>query len=179
MTFFGGRLVSVFAIACAAKTAACAQVPARHHFSQSLAASFVWEVKAGPNGGPYYPFLNNASGFTIDYWFQPRPWLALEAGFDQIVRPLGSSICCRYATNANDELFLVPFGARYVWEPRSTRLRVSAGGGGAYLNHAIGDHGGGTDGFYGWGGQFVVSGGYTVTRSGRLRLGVTARYYFA
>ena len=179
MPVYRNRLVSVFAIACAATRAGSAQTPALDYFNQSLTAAFVYEVMAGPNHGISYPFLNSAPGFSIDYGFRPRRWLTLEAGFDQIVRPIGSSVCCEYSTNANDELFLVPFGARYVWEPRSTPLRLTVGGGGAYLNHAVGNQAGGTVGFSGWGGQFVASGDYAVTRSGRLRIGVSARYYFA
>jgi hypothetical protein len=156
-----------------------AQTPAPDSLKQSLSGAFVYEVMAGPNHGISYPFLNNAPGYGIDYGFRLRPWLELEAGFNQIVRPIGSSVCCEYSRNANDQLYLVPFGARYVWEPRGTRLRLSAGGGGAYVNHVIGDQSGGTVGFSGWGSQFVASGGYAVTRSGRLRIGATARYYFA
>jgi len=167
------------ALAGASVTLANAQTPAPDYPRQSLTAGFVYEVMAGPNHGISYPFLNNAPGFSVGYWFRPRRWLALEAGFDQIVRPVGSSVCCEYSTNANDELFLVPFGARYVWEPPSTPLRLTIGGGGAYLNHTVGNQTGGTVGFSGWGGQFVASGAYTLTHSGRLRAGVTARYFFA
>jgi len=103
----------------------------------------------------------------------------LEAGFNQIVRPVGASVCCEYTQNADDELYLVPFGARYVWESRGSRLRLTVGGGGAYVNHTVGSQSGGAIGFAGWGGQLVASGGYGVTRSSRLRLGVTVRYYFA
>jgi len=161
----------MFAIACAS-----AQTPAPDYFKQSLTGAFVYEVKAGPNDF----FLNYAPGFSIDYGFRPRRWLMLEAGFDQIVRPIGSSVCCEFATNADDQLYLVPFGARYVWESRSARLRLTLGGGGAYLNHAVGNQYAEQFAFSaGWGGQFVASGDYAVTRSGRLRVGLTARYYFA
>jgi len=157
-----------------------AQTPlAPGYFSQSLTAAFVYGVKAGPNGGVSYPLLNDAPGFSLGWSIRPRAWFALEAGFEQIVRPIGSSVCCEYSQNANDELFLVPFGARYVWEAPSTRLRLTAGGGGAYLNHTIGNEAGGTVGFSGWGGQFVISGDYALTQSGRFRLGLATRYYFA
>jgi hypothetical protein len=173
------RVVWTVAIACGSAGLLSAQSPAPDYFRQSLSGAFVYGVKAGPNGGVSYPFLNDKPGYGIDYSFRPRRWLALEAGFEQIVRPVGSSVCCEFASNAQDELFLVPFGARYVWEPGTSRLRLTAGGGGAYLNHVIGDPAGGAVGFSGWGGQFVVSGEYAVTRSGRLRLGLTGRYYFA
>jgi len=166
------------ALVCAAATSGRAQL-APDYFRQSVTGAFVYEVMAGPNGGVSSPFLNDAPGFSVDYGFRPRSWLMLEAGFNQIVHPIGSSVCCEYATNAGDELFLVPFGARYVWEPRGSRLRLTLGGGGAYLNHTIGSQGGDVMGFAGWGGQFVASGGYGVTRSSRLRLGLIARYYFA
>jgi hypothetical protein len=124
--------------------------------------------------------LGNAPGYGLKYSYRPRRWLALEAGMEQIPRPIGSSVCCRYETSANDELFLVPFGARYVWEPEGRRVRLSAGGGGAYMDHAIGSQNlaEGLAGASGWGGQWVASGDYGVTRSGRLRVGITGRYYY-
>jgi hypothetical protein len=158
---------------------ASAQTATPDYFNQSLSGAFVYEAMAGPNDSVESPLLNNASGYSINYSFRPSRWLALEAGFQQIVRPIGSSVCCEYSTNADDQLFLVPFGVRYVWEPRSSRVRLTLGGGGAYLNHWIGDPAGGTLGFSGWGGQFVASGDYAVTKSGRLRAGLTARYYFS
>jgi hypothetical protein len=161
----------MFAISCAS-----AQTPAPDYFKQSVTGAFVYEVKAGPSN----VYLNAAPGFSIDYGFRPRRWLMLEAGFDQIVRPVGSSVCCEYATNAHDQLYLVPFGARYVSESRSARLRLTLGGGGAYLNHAVGNqYAQDLFGFSGWGGQFAASGDYAVARSGRLWVGLTARYYFA
>jgi len=168
------KTISVFAIACAAASA-----QAQDYSSQSLTGAFLYEVKAGPNGGVTSPLLNSAAGYGIDYGFRPRRWLMLDAGFEQVVRPIGSAACCEYSTNADDQLYLVPFGARYVFEPRSSRFRFTAGGGGAYLNHHVGNEDGGVVGFSGWGGQFVASGEYAVTRSGRLRLGVMARYYIA
>lgn len=170
--------ISILVLTFAAATSGLAQ-PAPDYFHQSVTGAFVYEVKAGPNGGISSPILNDAPGFSVDYGFRPRTWLMLEAGFNEIVRPIGSSVCCEYATNANDELFLVPMGARYVWEPRSSRLRLTLGDGAAYLNHTIGNQAGGAVGFYGWGGQFVASGDWRVTRSSRLRLGLIARYYFA
>lgn len=163
-----------FAIAC---LAIYGQSP--DYSRQTLTGAFLYEVKAGPNSGIPSPLLNSAPGYGIDYGFRPRRWLMLDAGFEQIVRPVGSAVCCEYSRSADDQLYLVPFGARYVWEPPSTRLRFTAGGGGSYMNHDVGNQNGGTVGFSGWGGQFVASGEYAATRSGWLRLGVTARYYIA
>jgi hypothetical protein len=179
LRIYANSPISILAIACAAATNIGAQTPAGDYFRQSLTGAFVYEVMAGPNGAAFSPILNDAPGFSAGYGFRPRRWLMLEAGFAQIVRPIGSSICCEYSRNADDQLFLVPFGARYVWEPGSRRLRLTVGGGGAYLNHTVGNQAGGVAGFFGWGGQFVASGDYAVTQSGRLRVGVSARYYFA
>jgi hypothetical protein len=148
-----------------------AQTWLRHDFT----ASFRYEVKLGQNS--YY--LNNASGYGVGYAYRPVRWLALDIGMEQIPRPVGHSVCCEYLDNANDELFLVPFGARYVWERE--RIRFATGGGGAYLNHAIGHE-------YlpdlltsasGWGVQGVGGANIAVGRSGRFRVGLTGRYYFA
>jgi hypothetical protein len=146
------------------------------YLRNDLSPSFRYEVKLGQ-----YPYSSgNAPGYGLKYWYRPLRWLALEAGLEQIPRPIGGSVCCEYLTNANDELFLVPFGVRYVWEPEGRRIRLSAGGGGAYMNHTIGheDLAGGLLGTSGWGGQFVATGDYGLTRSGRLRAGVTGRYYY-
>lgn len=175
---FGNAAFVCAAFACLLAPAANAQSAAPDYFKQSVSGAFVYDVMAGPNRGLSTP-MNNAPGYSVNYWFRPHRHLALEAGFQQIVRPIGSTVCCRYSTNADDELFLVPFGVRYVWESRSSRLRLTIGGGGAYLNHSVGNRAGDTIGFAGWGGQFAASGDYAVTRSGRLRAGLTARYYFS
>ena len=148
---------------------------AQDYRPHDLSAGFRYDVKVGQNSYN----LGDSPGYSVKYAYRPRRWLALEAGVEQIVRPIGSSVCCRYVTSADDELFLAPFGARYVWEPEGRRIRLSLGGGGAYLNHTIGNeaccYSGGASG---WGGQAVASGDYALTRSGRFRAGLTARYYY-
>ena len=146
------------------------------YLPHDLSAGFRYEIRLGQNS--YH--LDNKPGYAIKYSYRPLRWLAFEAGLEQIPRPLGASVCCEYLTNADDELFLVPFGLRYVWEPKGGRVRLSVGGGGAYLNHAIGHE-------YapnllvstsGWGGQLVASGDYRLTRSGRVHAGLTVRDYY-
>jgi len=156
--------------ACFAQTAPDSYLP------HDLSAGFRYEVKLGQNSYN----LGNASGYGVRYSYRPWRWLALEAGLEQIPRPIGASVCCEYLTNANDELFLVVFGARYVWEPEARRVRLSVGGGGAHMTHTVGNESptGGLAGASGWGGQFVAAGNYGLTRAGRLRLGATARYYY-
>jgi len=66
-----------------------------------------------------------------------------------------------------------------VWEPEGQRIRLTAGGGGAYLNHVIGNAASDLVNASGWGGQFVAGGDYALTRSGRFRAGLTARYYYS
>ncbi len=140
---------------------------------------FVYAVKANSDTG--FAYLQNAPGYLIDYSYRPRRWLALETGLEQIIRPVGSSMCCEYLTNAMDELYLVPFGAKYVWESKTGRLRLSLGGGGAYVNHDVGHEypGFGLFRFSGWGVQIAVAADYGPTRSGRFRVGVAGRYYDA
>jgi len=144
------------------------------YLRNDLTAAFRYEVKVGQNSY----FVNNAPGFGLKYSFRPRRWLALEAAYEQIPRPIGSSFCCRSANSAGDELYLAPFGVRYVFEHE--RLRLSAGGGGAYMNHSIpvGIRNYDGAGASAWGGQGVASIDYGITRSGRIRAGLTARYYY-
>lgn len=146
------------------------------YLPHDLSAAFHYEVKLGQNSYG----LNDAPGYAVKYAYRPLRWLAIEAGMEQIFRPIGSSVCCRQVTNANDDLFLVPFGVRYVWEPEGKRIRLSLGGGGAYLNHTFGNElsSSGLSGTSGWGGQFVAGGDYGLTRSGHFRVGLTARYYY-
>jgi hypothetical protein len=141
-----------------------------------FSAGFRYELKLGTNSYP----LGSAPGYGLKYSYRPLRWLAFEAGLEQIPRPVGASVCCEYLNNANDELYLVPFGARYVWEPQHRRLRISAGGGGAYMKHTFGHESptGGLVGASAWGAQFVASGDYPITHSGHFRAGVTARYYY-
>lgn|GEM_PF-2787442 len=175
----GRRLLAEIVIVCAAAQITLGQTAAPGAFHNSLSGAFVYQVLAGPNHGESYPFLNNAPGYSVGYGFQPRRWFVLEAGFEQIVRPLGSSVCCEYGTNANDQLYLVPFGARYVWDHRSSGLRLTVGGGGAYVNHTVGSPASGSLGFSGWGGQYVASCDVPLTKSGNVRIGATVRYYVA
>jgi hypothetical protein len=152
------------------------QADSAPYLRNELSAGFRYEVKLGQNSYN----LNDASGYDVKYSYRPVRWLALEAGMEQIFRPIGSSICCRYQSTAADDLFLVPFGVRYVWAPATGRLRLSAGGGGAYFNHAIGNEISAYDlvSLSAWGGQFVAGGDYALTRSGRFRAGLTVRYYY-
>ena len=153
-----------------------AQTGSGTYLKQDLSGAFLYEAKFGEHSYP----LNNAPGYGINYAFRPVRWLVLEVGLEHIPRPFGASVCCQYVDNAKDQLFLVPFGARWVWESQSGRVRITAGGGGAYLNHHLGYENSaiGLVSASGWGAQAVVSGDYSLVRSGRLRLGVTARYYY-
>lgn len=149
------------------------------YLEHSLTVGFVYEVPVGAN--PSFSTLNSAPGFAVNYSYRPRRWFALETGLEEIIRPVGSSICCRWTNSANDGLYLVPFGARYVWEAKGGRVRLMVGGGGAYLNYRA-DPQAAQDfviPYSGWGGQFVVSGDYGLTRSGKFRLGFAGRYYRA
>ncbi len=141
-----------------------------------LSAGFRSEVRQGQNSF----YLGDAPGYSLKYSHRPLRWLALEAGLEQIPRPVGSSVCCEYATNAKDELYLFPFGARYVFEPSQQRVRLSAGGGGSYMKYTVGNggHSGDPEAASGWGGQLVAAADFGLTRSGRFRVGVTGRFYY-
>jgi hypothetical protein len=151
----------------------------RDYLRHSLTGGFVYEVPVGSY--PTFSSLNSAPGFAVNYSYRPRRWFALETGLEEIIRPVGTSICCRWVDSANDELYLVPFGARYVWEAKGGRVRLSVGGGGAYLNYQVNPQAASNFVFpySAWGGQFVVSADYGLTRSGKFRIGFAGRYYRA
>ena len=92
-------------------------------------------------------------------------------------RPVGTAVCCRYTDDARDQLYLVQFGLRSDWQPRGGRVRLLAGGGGAYFNHTFGPASGFV-GDSGWGGQAAASASWAVTGSRRFWAGLTARYYY-
>jgi hypothetical protein len=99
-----------------------ADPPFRRH---DLTGGFRYE--AGPGKTSYT--IPSAPGWNASYSYRPRRWLDLETGLEQVPKPVGSSVCCRYASNANDQLYLVPFGARYRKEANSGRAGFSIGGG--------------------------------------------------
>jgi hypothetical protein len=175
---------AVFVLAMVSTGSASAQADLPDFSRHSVSGAFLYGIKTGPNNTALGSGATDTPGYGIDYVFRPVRWLGLEAGFEQVIHPIGASVCCEYQQNADDNLFLVPFGLRYVWEPRNSRVRLTIGGGGAYLKYTIGNPGGGV-GFAGltefsaWGGQAVATGDYAITRSGRLRAGLLLRYYFA
>ena len=180
----GTRMYSLLAILIVAYfsvTAGVAQTAGAgtDYLKHSLTGGFIYEVSVGSNPG--FGSLNNAPGFSLNYSYRPRRWFAMETGLEEIIRPVGSGICCRWVNSANDALYLVPFGARYVWEAQGGRVRLSVGGGGAYLNYRADPQAASNFVFpySAWGGQFVVSGDYGITRSGKFRIGFAGRYYRA
>ncbi len=147
---------------------------------QSVTGGFLYAVPIGSLNQE-----NTVPGYTINYAYRPLNWLAFEGGFNQVIHPVGTIVELNngipFAANTNDQLYLVPFGTRFIWQPGQGRGRVSVGGGGAYLNHrydqqAIANFlGSNTSGV---GGQAVVSADYALSSSGRYRLGLTARLYY-
>lgn len=160
--------------ACILAPLARAQTP-DDDLKQGLTGGFIYGISLGENSYR----LNNSPGFSLVYSYRPLRWLALEAGLDQVVHPIGF-VGGKFSFSANDQLYLVPFGVRLVWGPARGRVRLTAGGGGAYLNHNFGTEAldqGLTDAA-GWGRTAVASADYALTRSGRLRAGLTGRYYY-
>ena len=146
---------------------------------QSVTGGFLYAVPIGSlnqeNSGP---------GYAVDYAFRPLNWLALEVGFNQVVHPVGTIVILNngipFAIKTNDQLYLIPFGPQFVWQPGQGRGRISVGIGGAYLNHrydqqALSAFESNTSGL---GGQAVVSTDYALSDSGRYRLGLTGRFYY-
>lgn len=171
---------AVFVLAIVSTGSAFAQADLPDSSRQSVSGAFLYGVKAGPNTA-LGSGASDSPGYGIDYLFRPLRPLALEAGFEQVIRPVGASVCCEYSQNAYDELYLFPFGVRYVWERRNSRVRLTIGGGGAYMKYTVGNPSGGAalTEFSAFGGQAVATGDYAVTRSGKLRAGLLLRYYFA
>jgi len=149
-------------------------------WKQSVSGGFFYAVPIGS-----FNQESPAPGYTINYSYRPLNWLALEAGFNQAVHPIGTIVQVEdglsLPTNTHDQLFLVPFGARFIWQPHQGRTRVSVGGGGAYLDHRVDQQA--IANFLafnrsGIGGQAVVSADYPLSPSGRYRIGLTGRFYY-
>jgi len=146
---------------------------------QSVTGGFLYAVPIGSLNQE-----NSAAGYSINYAYRPLNWLAVEVGFNQVVHPVGTifnvSNGISFPINTKDQLYLIPFGPRFVWQPGQGRGSVSVGVGGAYLNHrydqqAFSEFESNESGF---GGQAVVSTDYALSDSGRYRLGLTARFYY-
>jgi hypothetical protein len=141
---------------------------------QSLSAGFIYGVPfAAVSQSP-------APGYSIGYAYRPLQWMAVEAGFNQIIHPIGIAICCEFGTNANDQLYLIPFGVKFLWSSAQGRTRLGIGAGGAYLNHHIGTQpsNGAIPNSSIFGAQAVASVDSAMTQSGRFRIGITTRYYY-
>jgi hypothetical protein len=138
---------------------------------QELTGAFRYEVGLGKTSYS----IPSAPGWGIDYGYRVRPWLKVEAGFEHVPRPVGASVCCQYMDNLRDQLYLVPFGLRGEWESQPARVRLSAGGGGAYFNHVVPSYQVDADG---WGWQVAATARWAVTDSRRFWVGATARYYY-
>jgi len=79
----------------------------RNTQKHSLGGRFFTEQKVGPNSDS----VKNAVGLSFNYLYRPMRWLGLEAGLEWVPRSVGSISLGSYNINANDELYLVPFGA--------------------------------------------------------------------
>ena len=101
------------------------------NYKNELSGAFRYEHSLGSTSFR----IPSAPGWGILYGYGVWPWLALEAGLDQVPHPIGTYIDGDgLQFDAHDELYLVPFGMRATWQP-APRLKLSAGGGGAYFRH--------------------------------------------
>jgi hypothetical protein len=147
-----------------------AQVVPNHQ----LSAGFIGEFRLGSNSYN----IRNRPGVSMAYGLRAYRLFQLDAGVEYIPRPVGASACCRYVDNANDSLFLAPIGGRLVLGPRDGRWAFGFGGGGAYMNHHVGNKAPDvTPGASGGGWYALVSGNASLGQASHLRLGGTLRWY--
>jgi hypothetical protein len=153
-------------------TAALSLAAQSHDYKNEVSGAFRYENALGKTSYG----IPSAPGWGILYKYRVWPWLALEAGLDQVPHPIGTYTGGDgFQFNAHDELYLVPFGMRAIWHP-APRVRLSAGGGGAYFRHTSEPYEVISPNPWGW--QVSVSARGALTRSGRFWIGVTARYYY-
>jgi len=98
----------------------------------TLTAGYVEAFRLGSNS--YY--IQTRPGISLGYGVRVKRMFQLDAGFEYILRAVGSSVCCRDGESAEDNLYLWSAGGRLVFEPRGRRWFMSIGGGGAYLQHS-------------------------------------------
>lgn len=138
---------------------------------QELSVGFIGAFQSGG-------FANrNLPGVAMTYRVRLHSLFAAEAGLEYVRRPVGSVGDTRYP-DADDNLFLIPFGPRLTLTPQESAWTISLGGGGAYLNHTFGYENPaiGLVGSSKWGAWAGVGAGRSLA-SGRFRLGGNARYY--
>lgn len=150
--------------------------------AQSGASTFKNEVSGGYLYGdslaPYEAY-GGSSGYSLGYSYRLLHWLALEAGFQHLLHAPDTVYCCAQATG---HVYYEYAGARFVWEPKIlNRLRLSAGGGyGHSFYHPpyVLRFGQRPDQLHSLP-ESVAAVDYALTRSGRWRAGVQARFYVA
>lgn len=151
-------------------------------FSQVLFGQVQHQVSVDFNGmfrlGDNSYDVRNRPGFGGAYGLRAHRHFQLDIGVEFVPRPIGTSACCRYVDNAADNLYLVPFGGRFVLGPADGRWEFGIGGGGAYMNHRVGKQAPGfSSGASGAGGYALASGNAALRKGSRFRIGGTARIY--
>lgn len=139
-----------------------------------LSAGFIGEFRLGSNSYN----IRNRAGFSTAYGLRAHRLFQFDLGGEYIPRPVGASACCRYVDNANDRLFLLPVGGRLVLGPTDGRWAFGFGGGGAYMNHHVGNKAPDiTPGASGGGWYALVSGSTSLGQGSRFSIGGTVRWY--
>jgi hypothetical protein len=114
-------------------------------------------------------------GANFAYGLNLTPHITIETGVDWVARPLGSLGAFGFSLNAGDNLFLVPFGARYGFGPSDGKWRIYAGGGGAYAKHTFPTGASYLLNETGFGGYALA--GADVGIGSHLRVGGVAKFY--
>jgi len=153
-----------------------AQTPA--DLNETVSAGFIYCMPSGT-----YNQKIGAPGYNLGYSYKLRSWLALDAGFQQVIHPAAAIAVHNNALvnyiNPGDQLFLVPFGARFLWSPSGSRMQIGIRAGGAYIDH---HYNASAFGYFasssGLGPHVNASLEFPISASGHFRLGISASYYY-
>ncbi len=124
----------------------------------------------------------SATGLGLSYGYRVHKYVEAEAGLFTALDPTGDICSHNGCVDINDHFFWVPFGVRFIAPLARGRIEFSAGGGGLYEKHTLGNafpQGGTADSRTAWGGYFVGSAAVALDRSRHFWLGAAPRWFLA
>ncbi len=154
---------------------ASATLSAEEFHRQTISGGFLATRSVGDSNFLSDALRSTRPGANFAYGLNLTPHITIETGVDWVSHPLGSIGALGYNFNAGDNLFLIPFGARYGFGPADGKWRIYAGGGGAYAKYTFPSVAGFSLNQGNWGGYGLAGADYAL--GSHFRVGGVAKYY--
>jgi hypothetical protein len=124
---------------------------------------------------------DTATSLGVTYGRRFFRYLEAEAGVTAALHPAGEFRGATYDIKPDDRFIWVPFGVRGILPLRSSRIELSAGGGGLYEKYSVSNPNSavGLLSRDGWGGYFVAGAAVAIDRGRHFWLGTSPRWFLA